>query len=155
MLLKTVSGLLQLCQFYSLFFSSFFPPKILVFMAVKIEFVVFWVVTLYSVMNGYQHFGGPSYLHLQGWSAAHSPEIFVSNHHTTWNRKPWIQSYPLFLVSLLHHYIQQVMTHLVHGLIHLLRCLYSKKRKCFIGILGCLNPTNFLSLKIVTIIPCH
>jgi len=33
--------------------------RIEVFMVVKIEFTVFWVVALCSVMVGYQHYGGP------------------------------------------------------------------------------------------------
>jgi hypothetical protein len=35
------------------------------FMVVKIEFVVFWVVELSSVVVGYQHFEGPCYVCLQ------------------------------------------------------------------------------------------
>jgi hypothetical protein len=34
-----------------------------VFMAVKIEFLVFWLVELHSVVVGYQHFGGLHCLH--------------------------------------------------------------------------------------------
>jgi len=36
-----------------------------VFIAVKIQVVVFWVVTPYSHAVGYQRFGGPCFLHLQ------------------------------------------------------------------------------------------
>jgi hypothetical protein len=37
-------------------------------MAVKMSTVVFWVVTLYSLVGGYQCFGGMYHLHLQGWT---------------------------------------------------------------------------------------
>jgi hypothetical protein len=37
-----------------------------VFVAVKIQVKVFWVVTLYSVMVRYQRFRGPCCFHLQG-----------------------------------------------------------------------------------------
>jgi hypothetical protein len=39
--------------------------KFKVLMVVKIQVEVFWVVTLCSVLVGYQHFGGPCYLCLQ------------------------------------------------------------------------------------------
>jgi hypothetical protein len=39
-----------------------------VFTTVKIRIEVFWVVTLCSVVVGYQRFGGPCCLHLQGGS---------------------------------------------------------------------------------------
>jgi hypothetical protein len=35
-------------------------------MALKIHVEVFWVVMLCSVVVGYQHFGEPCFLHLQG-----------------------------------------------------------------------------------------
>jgi hypothetical protein len=37
-----------------------------VFMVVKIQVKVFWVVMLSGPAVGYQHFGGPYCLHLQG-----------------------------------------------------------------------------------------
>jgi len=35
-------------------------------MALKIEIVIFWVLTPYSDTEGYKAFGGPCYLHVQG-----------------------------------------------------------------------------------------
>jgi hypothetical protein len=43
-----------------------FSERFEVFTAVKIQIVVFWVVTPYSDVVGYQHFGGPYSLHLRG-----------------------------------------------------------------------------------------
>jgi hypothetical protein len=48
--------------------------------------VVFWVVTPYSDVVGYQYFRGPCCLHLQGevkMEAARSSEPLVSYHFTT------------------------------------------------------------------------
>jgi hypothetical protein len=36
-----------------------------IFTAMKIQVVVFWDITLYSDIAGYQHFGKPCSLHLQ------------------------------------------------------------------------------------------
>jgi hypothetical protein len=41
-----------------------FPSVYIVFETIHVE--VFWVVTPYSVVIGYQCFGAPCYLHLQG-----------------------------------------------------------------------------------------
>jgi len=44
------------------------------FTAMKIQVEVFWVVTSYSVIVGYQRFKGPYCLHLQGLGRRHNPE---------------------------------------------------------------------------------
>jgi len=41
---------------------------------VKIQVEIFWAVTLYSVVVGYQHFRRPCCLHFQGW---HGPQKHV------------------------------------------------------------------------------
>jgi len=46
-------------------------------MAVKIEVVVFWIVPFCSDIVGYQCFGGPCCLHLQGEDGVYS-NIFAS-----------------------------------------------------------------------------
>jgi len=48
----------------------------------KIQVVVFWVVTPCHVAVGYQRFGGPRYLTLK-LDAARSSETLVSYHITT------------------------------------------------------------------------
>jgi len=45
------------------------------FMAVKIQVEIFWIVTTCNVVVGYQRFGGPFFLHLQG----DSTEILTLN----------------------------------------------------------------------------
>jgi len=50
-----------------------------VFMVVKIQVKVFWVVMLCSVVVGYQHFGGPCCLHLQGETLIPQQNTSVSN----------------------------------------------------------------------------
>jgi hypothetical protein len=50
-------------------------------MDVQPKAMVFWVVTLCSVVVEYQHFGGPNCLHLQGevrMEAAWSSKMLVS-----------------------------------------------------------------------------
>jgi hypothetical protein len=47
-------------------FSPLIYVRYEVFIAVKIEFIFFWVVAPCSVVVGYQHFRGLSFLHLQG-----------------------------------------------------------------------------------------
>jgi hypothetical protein len=42
--------------------------KFEIFTAVKMWIVVFWVVTLYSIVGDYQHFRGTYNLHFQGRS---------------------------------------------------------------------------------------
>jgi hypothetical protein len=74
---------------------------------VKIQAVIFWVLTLHDAV-GYQHFRGPCGLHLQPADgklvsdmlrnqcsncrlkeeAAWSSEFFVSYHITTWHKNP-------------------------------------------------------------------
>jgi hypothetical protein len=41
-----------------------FSSRLVIFMAMKIHVVVFWVMTLCSDVVGYQFFGGPCCLHL-------------------------------------------------------------------------------------------
>jgi len=45
-----------------------------VFVTVKIEVAVFWIVTCRSDVVGYQHFGGPCCLHLCFTVHCHNPE---------------------------------------------------------------------------------
>jgi hypothetical protein len=52
------------------------------FTAVMTEFVIFWVVALYSVMVGYQKI-----------KAARSSETLISNHHTTRRDNPEIHEF--------------------------------------------------------------
>jgi flagellar biosynthesis protein FliR len=48
------------------------------FTAVKISIVVFWVVTLHSLVGDYQRFGGLCCLNLHGMEAVVSSETFVT-----------------------------------------------------------------------------
>jgi hypothetical protein len=50
-----------------------------VLMALTIQVEVFWVVTPCSVVVGYQRFGGPFYLHLQGGTSVSYHQI--TRHH--------------------------------------------------------------------------
>jgi hypothetical protein len=60
-----------------------------VFMMVKIQVEVFWVVTPCNVAVGYQCFGGSCCFHLEGEvEAVGSPEMFLSYHVTTYHDNP-------------------------------------------------------------------
>jgi hypothetical protein len=74
-----------------------------VFMAVKTEFVIFWVVELCSVVVEYQ----PT-LKME---AAQSSETLVSNHHTTWCNNPRTMNVNiLFTIKILEkiHYVRNI-----------------------------------------------
>jgi hypothetical protein len=62
-----------------------------VFMTVKIQFKVFWVVMPCSVVVGYECFGGPCqiYLHFTlKMEAAWFSKTLVSYHNTAWHYNP-------------------------------------------------------------------
>jgi hypothetical protein len=65
--------------------------RLKVFMAMKIQVMVFWVLTPCSDVVGYQIFRGPYYLQLQGevkMEAARSSETLVSYPITTQYQNP-------------------------------------------------------------------